>query len=147
MPIRLILLLLLACAQLCAQSWDSLRQLKPGERLRVIEKSGEERSGEFAAVTADTLSLRTSKGTETVSRTNVRLVQSRNGSRRLRNLAIGIAVGVVIGVAVDQTAGAYLRNETGESGGVRTATYAGPIALCGGIGAAVPAFRTVYRAK
>jgi len=144
---RLILLVLLACGSLCAQSWDRLHEFKPGDRIRVVEKSGGERSGEFTAVTADSLSLRTAKGAETVSRPNVRLVQVRSGSRRARNLAIGLAVGVVIGLAVDQTAGTYLRNETGESGGVRTATYAVPIALCGGIGAAMPASRTVYKAK
>jgi len=140
-----IILSLTCCASFGAQSWDNLRELKPGDPVRVVNNVGEERTGAFAAVTADSIALRTGKGEVRVSRADVRLVQMRSGSRRMRNMAIGAAIGLGIAVVVDQTLGRYLRNESGD--GRRAVTYAAPIVVCGGIGAAIPGYRTVYRAK
>jgi hypothetical protein len=80
-----------------------------------------------------------------IERNKVRRVQVRSGARRVRNLVIGAAIGLAVGVTVDQTVGAYLRNETGDSG--RGITYAAPIVVFGGIGAALPGYRTVYRMR
>jgi hypothetical protein len=52
-----------------------------------------------------------------------------------------------VGVTVDRTLGEYLRNEGHGSGLSRAVTYIAPIALLGGIGAAFPAYRTVYHAR
>ncbi len=86
---RLLLLLLLSALHLYAQqSWDALRQLKPGVRVRVLE---------------------------------------------------------IVGATVDQTLGAYFRNESGETSGARAVTYVAPTALFGGIAAAMGSWQTVYK--
>ena len=98
-------------------------------------------------VTADTISLASGTGTVTIEKARVRRVQVRSGSRRVRNAIIGAAIGVAVEVVIDQTVGAYVRNETGETTGARAGTYLAPVALFGGLGCAFPAYRTVYRVK
>lgn len=131
---------------LFAQSWDGLHGLKPGERVNVLDAAGQEHKGTFAAVSDDAISLDTAKGQVAIGRPQVRRVQVRSSSRRVRNLLIGVAVGAAVGATVDQTLGVYFRNESGESAGTRAVSYVAPIALFGGLGA-LPAYRTVYRAR
>jgi len=60
-------------------------------------------------------------------------------------MAIGAAIGLGVAIAVDQTVGRYLRNETGDSG--RAITYIAPIGLFGAISAAMSPYRTVYQSR
>ena len=64
----------------------------------------------------------------------------------MRNVLIGAGIGVALGVTIDQTLGAYFRNEAGENDGARALTYIAPIAIFSAIGAALPSYRTIYRA-
>ena len=97
------------------------------------------------AFSNDTISVQTGKGVVAIDRARVRRVQVRSHALRARIAVIGAAVSVAVGAVVDQTLGAYLRNETGASG--RAVTYIAPIALFGGIAALVPPYRTVYHAR
>ena len=143
---RLLLLLLLSALQLYAQqSWDALRQLKPGLRVRVLEIAGTEHKGTFGGVSAGAITLQTDKGEAIVERTFVRRVEVPSGARRTRNVVIGAAIGIAVGAAVDQTLGAYFRNESGETAGARAVTYIAPTGLFGGIAAAMGSWRTVYK--
>jgi hypothetical protein len=126
--------LLLAGAPLAAQSWDALRGLE-GHHIKVLD----------VGVSADSIAVQDGKNRIVMDRTKVKRVQVRSGARRVRNIAIGAAIGVAIGLTIDQTVGTYLRNETGDSG--RGITYAAPIVAFGGIGAALSAYRTVYRVR
>ena len=128
---------------LCGQSWDTLKSLKPGESIKVLDSAGKESKGAFRAVGDAAITLAGGSAEISIERSRIRRIQVRAGSRRLRNVLIGTGIGLAIGITVDQTLGTYLRNETGDSG--RAATYAAPIILFGGIGAALPAYRTVYR--
>lgn len=140
-------LTLLACGlPLSAQSWDALRELKPGEAISVLDTTGHQRKGAFTAFSTDAIKLQTGGGEVSIENARVRRVQVRSKARRVRNAVIGLAIGVAVGVAVDQTLGTYLRNEGGQSGGGRAVTYIAPIALFGGLGA-LPAYRTLYRAR
>ncbi len=141
------ILALLACGvPVRAQSWDALRELRPGDQVKILDAAGNENKGAFAAFANDSVSVRSGRGSVVaVERARVHRVQVRSRSRRVRNALIGAAIGVAVGVAVDQTLGAYLRNETGESG--RAVTYIAPIALFGAVAAAMPAYRTIYRAR
>lgn len=136
---------LLCGCSVYAQSWDELRGLSAGERVRVLDTTGREHKGAFTAVTADAISVQTGKSEVAIEKARVRRVQVRSGARRVRNAVIGAAIGVAIGVTVDQTLGVRLRNESDKSG--RPVTYLAPIGLFGGIGAAIPAYRTVYRVR
>jgi hypothetical protein len=132
---------------LAGQSWDELRSLKVGEEIKVQDTKGQESKGAFRSVSADAIALTTGKSEASIERSRVRRVQVRSGSRRARNAAIGAAVGVAIGVAVDQTLGAFFRNEGGQNEATRALTYIAPIGLLGGLGGAFPAYRTVYKAR
>ena len=129
-----------------AQPWDALRELKPGDRVKISDAQGRDRTGSFMAFTPDSISLETGNGSVAIQRPEVRRVQVRSNARRARNIAIGAAIGIAIGVTADQTVGAYVRNETGESGGARALTYILPAALFAAIPALLPAYRTIYRA-
>jgi len=145
MPLRALTLFLLSTAAY-AQYWDSLHDLKPGDPIVVMDTDGNDHKGLFRAYTADTIRLDTGKGEQAITRARVRRVQVRTSSRRLRNLLIGAGIGVAVGLTIDHTLGTYFRNEAGESAGARALTYVAPIAVFSGIGAALPGYRTVYRA-
>jgi len=132
---------------LSAQSWEMLRGLKPGDRVKVQEAGGQEHSGALRAVSADAISLAEGKGEVAIEKAKVRTVKVRASGRRVRNLLIGAAIGVAVGATVDNTLGTYFRNESGQTGAARAVTYIAPIAIFGGIGAALPGYRTVYKAK
>lgn len=143
-----ILLAFVSCAlPLAAQSWDDLRGLKPGDRVKVQDTAGQERKGKFRAVSANAISIESGKSEVSVERARVRRVQVKSSARRWRNVAIGAGIGLVLGLVVDQTLGAYIRNESVESSGVRALTYIAPIGLFAGVGAASAGYRTIYRAR
>jgi hypothetical protein len=128
-----------------AQSWDTVRGVQPGERVKVREIGGNERKGTVVAVTPEAIALATGKTQVSLDRARVKRVQIHSGTRRARNIAIGAGIGLALGVVVDQTLGQYLRNEVGDSG--RPLMYVIPIGLFGGIGAAMSPYRTIYRVK
>ncbi|HLY19869.1 MAG TPA: hypothetical protein VKR61_21730 [Bryobacteraceae bacterium] len=142
---KLILALLAAGLSLQAQPWDALRALGAGDRIKVTDNAHREYQGTFQASSDRAISLETRKGPVEIERARVRRVELRSSSRRLRNVVIGVGIGVAVGVAVDQTLGTFLRNETGDD--KRALMYVAPIGLFGGIGAALPAYRTIYRAR
>jgi hypothetical protein len=143
--IRCFLTIIACVVPLCAQSWDTLQVLKPGDAVRVVDIGGQEVKGSFSAATPDSLTIQSHGSAQSIEKAKIRLVKVRSSGRRLRNLLIGAGIGVAIGVTADQTIGALLRNENGESN--RPLMYIAPVALFGGIGAAIPAYRTIYRAR
>ena len=145
--VRLWILVGLAALSAFAQSWETLRGLKSGDLVKVQDTSGREHSGAFRTVSADTISLVSGQGEVAIDKTKVRMVKVRASGRRLRNLLIGAAIGVAVGATADNTLGTYFRNESGETSAARAVTYIAPIAIFGGIGAALPAYRTVYQAR
>ena len=141
--LRLILCLAFAFS-LSGQSWEAVRSLPAGARVRVREIGGRELKGNLAAVSAESLSVASPNGAVSVERARVARVQVNRKSRRFRNTAIGAAIGLGLGIAVDATLGVYLRNEG--AGGGRALMYIAPIGVFGAIGAALSPYATVYRA-
>src|ERR1044071_8631316 len=129
MLLRLFAILTLASSAAFSQSWDSLRELKPGDRVVILDRTGNDHKGEFRSYTADTIRITNGKGEDAIERTKIRRVQVRASSRRLRHVLIGAGIGVGIGITVDQTFGTYFRNESGQSEGARALTYVAPIAI------------------
>ena len=130
-----------------AQSWDALRELKPGDRVVVSERGGAEHAGTFVSFAPEAIAIETKRGAVSLERAHVAKVRVRSQARRGRNAAIGAAIGLAVGLTTDQTLGTYFRNESGESGAARAATYVAPIALFTAIPAMLPAYRTVYKAR
>jgi hypothetical protein len=135
------------CFSVSAQSWETLRGLRAGDRVKVQETGGQEHSGALRAVSADAIRLAVGTSEVAVERAKVRTVKIRSSARRVRNLLIGAAIGLVIGVTVDNTLGTYFRNESGETDAARAVTYVAPVAIFAGIGAALPGYRTVYKVR
>jgi len=141
----LLIAAIVSALPLAAQSWDVVRGLRPGDRVKVLDTSNKERKGKVAAVTADAISLDSGKTQLSIDRANVRRVQIHSGNRRLRNLAIGAAVGLAVGVVTDKTLGQYVRNEFADE--YRALYYVVPIGLFGGIDAALAPYKTIYRVR
>jgi hypothetical protein len=142
----LILGLLLCGLPVYAQPWSTLRSLAPGDRVKVRDTEGATYSGRFRAVSETGISVETGQREVSIERGRVRRVQVRSGARRVRRILIFSGIGLGVGVAADYTAGAYIRNEGSETTGQRALTYLAPVALFGGISAAFPAYRTIFRA-
>jgi hypothetical protein len=125
------------------KSWDNLGRLQAGAKIEVVTAHGSDR-GAFASFSNEAIVVRTNRGERSFPRNEVLRVVSREKSRRVRNLLIGIGVGAAIGLVTDSTLGAYLRNESNPEG-ARALIWTLPIGFCGAIGAAIPSYPAVYR--
>lgn len=133
----------LVLAASASKGWENLGRLNPGAPIEVVTGSRGE-TGEFAASSSESLTIRTPGGERKFLRPEVVQVVARGQSRRARNLLIGIGVGAGIGLLTDQTLGRYLRNESNPPG-ARPLIWGIPITAGGGIGAAIPSYRVIYR--
>lgn len=139
------LLAVLAIAvPLLAQSWEPVRALGAGARVKVSETSGVEHRGNVTAVTPDAITIATGSAALSIERTKVSRVRVHGKSRRARNIAIGAGIGVGVAVALDLTFGRYFRNEGADNH--RALTYIVPIGVFTAIGAALSPYKTIYRA-
>ena len=133
----------LVLAAPASKTWESLGRLRSGTPIQVVASDHAE-SGEFVSISSESLTIRTDRGERRFPRPQVLRVDSRGQSRRVRNILIGVGVGAAIGLVTDQTLGTYLRNESNPSN-ARALMWSLPLALCGGIGAALPISRVIYR--
>ena len=127
-------------------SWIEVQALEKGQTIKIATKSGQTHKGAFVGLTDASLVILGGTTEISVGKAEVLQVQAKSGGRRARNVLIGAGVGLALGVVIDQTVGRYLRNEPGETTGSRVATIALPPVVLGGIAAAFPGYRTVYRA-
>ena len=126
-----------------SRKWESLGQIRSGALIEVITSDRAEK-GEFMSSSTESLTIHTLRGEQKFLRPEVVRVVSRTQSRRTRNLLIGVGLGAATGLVIDQTLGAYLRNESNPAN-ARPLIWAVPIALFGGIGAAVPSYSVIYQ--
>jgi len=134
-----------APAQSDKDSWDNLRQLRPGQKVEVVDTHVKTVTGKFVSFTDEAISLRAGKSEENVARAEVVRVSVRDTSHRTRNMLLGAGIGG--GIALAATAVPLMANSNeGNSCGV---CVAGIVAGFGG-GAAlgmIPGDRTIYRVK
>lgn len=126
-----------------AKTWESLGSLNAGTSIEVVTKARVEK-GEFVSSSADSLTIHTKLGEQKFPRQDVLRVMAHAHSRRVRNILIGAGIGAAVGLVTDQTLGTYLRNESNPPG-ARVVIWTLPIALGGGIGAALPSHSVIYR--
>jgi hypothetical protein len=127
-------------------SWDNLKELRPGQKVTVVDMQMKELKGEFVAVTDESISLRVNKSEQTVERAGVLRVSLRDTSKRTRNMLIGAAIGVGAALAITVPLEIQQSNE----GNSLAAVMAGATAAAGGAGAgigSIPGSRTIYRVK
>ena len=93
-----------AIAQPSTGNWSALRELAPGTELRIAMAAGRTVRGRLQSATAESVSVNSDKGQETIPRAEIRRVESKRGHRgrnTLIGLAIGAGGGLGVGAAVD----------------------------------------------
>ena len=139
----LIIGIVLATAVQAQESqWQNLAQVKRGTKIQVVERSLKSTSGRFLRVSETDLTLKVDRNEVVVPRNQVYRV-SVSGKNRKRNMLIGLAAGAAAGVALGA---AIMERENGYAAAVAGSTV-GFAGIGTGIGAAVPAAKTVYRAE
>jgi hypothetical protein len=146
-----LLLLLMApgfgLAQFSQNNWDNLKQLAPGQQIRLVLNDAKSYRGQFRAVSDEAIMARVATGEQTFERQNVLRVSAKGKSRRGRNVLIGAAIGAGLGgVAVGMDCH-YGRGGCGAAGAVLGAPFAA--ALGAGFAAVIPTggWHDVYRAR
>jgi len=123
--------------------WQDLSRLKSDDRIEVITASGGEK-GEFVSSSTESLTIRAGGSEKRFERSMVMQVVSRSRSHRIRNILIGAGIGTAIAGVTDGTLGVYLRNESNPDN-ARALIWTLPIAAGVGLGAALPAHKTIYK--
>jgi hypothetical protein len=132
-------------------AWNNLKQLTPGQQVRVVVNNNKSFKGQFQSTTDDAIIIR-SKGTDqTLSRSSVQVVSSRRAGHRGRHAliggAIGAGAGLGIGAAVDNDCSPNSIVCTGNKGKAILTPVFG--LLGAGIGAVLPAggWQEIYRSS
>jgi hypothetical protein len=145
---------LLVSSSLCGAqnpAWNNLKQLTPGQQVRVVANNNKSLKGQFQSSNDDAIIIR-SKGTDqSLSRSIVQLVSSRRVGHRGRRVLIGAAIGAGAGLGI----GAAIDNDCSPnsivcSGDKGKAILTPVFGLLGaGIGALLPAggWQEVYRSN
>lgn len=81
-------------------NWDAVRQFAAGQAIRVSMAGGRSAQGTFMSATDSELLVSTAKAQETVARADVTRVATKGKNHRVRNAAIGLAVGAGAGLGV-----------------------------------------------
>jgi hypothetical protein len=82
-------------------NWDNVKQLLPGDEVKVVLKDAKPRRGLLQTVTDGDLVLRLATGDQTFARQNILRVSSKGQSHRGRNAAEGAAIGALgVGAAI-----------------------------------------------
>ena len=144
----LLLLLLIpgfGLAQSSHDNWDNLKQLRPGQKIEVVDSSMKSLRGPFVSVSEEAITLQVGKSQESIERAKVVRVSVRDTSHRTRNMLLGS--GILGGIALAAAAvplGAS--SNEGNSCGVCVAVIAAGFGGGAGLGA-IPGSRRVYRIK
>lgn len=120
-------------AQSPQANWDNLKQLAPGQQIRVVLTDAKAYTGQLHSVSDEGLVIRTGGGEQTVERQNILRVSSQGKSHRGRNALIGLAVGAGAGVVVGVASPELGQGKCGQG----SCTNAESAALAGFLGAAV----------
>ncbi len=124
-------------------NWDNLKELRPGQKIEVVDSNMKTFNGTFVSASDEAISLRSGKGEESVLRAHVVRVSVRDDSHRARNMLL--ASGVIGGIVLIPCA-IVLVQQSNE--GNSSAACAAAIAAGFGGGAAlgaIPRNRTIYR--
>jgi len=126
-------------------NWNSLKTLKPGQEIRVVQADGKRTEGTFAGFSDAALSVRTDRIVAVAKDSVVRVYRKPRLSRSVRTV-LGAGIGVAFGAVLNATIGQYLRNEAHDTS---AAVWIGAGAAAGaGIGAASGGSeRIVYRRR
>jgi hypothetical protein len=127
-------------------SWDNLKELRPGQKIEVTDLGFTSVKGEFIAFSSDEISLRTDKSAVSILKANVRSVKNREKHHRVRSVVLGALLGAAGGAG----AGAVIASSAADSSEVSYGAYIGFLVGAGGgaaLGAARPSPVTIYEIR
>jgi len=149
----LLLLLLAAGPSLRAaekSDWGNLKQVAPGQTIKVKATDGKSSQGELESVSDDALALRLAGGDRSFPRETVQRVSIKRDGHRGKHALIGAVIGagggLGAGIAVDQCTPTVIVCTGNQGKAILTPGFA---LLGAGIGALLPAggWREVYRSR
>ncbi|MBI4480653.1 MAG: hypothetical protein HY651_11575 [Acidobacteria bacterium] len=149
LSLGVLMLSITAAAQVQEESWDTLRTLRFGQKIQVVDQKLKSQEGTFVGFSDEAISLRVSQDEVAVQRVDVLRVTSLKGMGRGKHTLIGLAVGGVGGLAVGLALGSLFTepNEGLKDPAFLPAFIGLGAGIGAGIGAALPAGRTtIYRA-
>lgn len=135
-------------------NWNNLKQLAPGDEIKIVLKNMKSYKGKFQTLSDEGIAVRLGKRSQTFARQDVFRVSTKGKSHRLRNTLIGAAIGAGAGLGfgqwVDGTADCgficFASSDAGKK--IFTPSFAVVGAI---VGAALPArrwrWRDLYRAR
>jgi hypothetical protein len=134
-----------ALAQSAKNSWDNLKQLVPGDEIRIVLNDARSYQAKFESISDEAITVRLAAGEQSFARQDILRVSAKGNSHRLRNALIGAGIGAgIAGV------GAGVNYSHDPESGTIAAVVGIPIgALVGaGVGAVMPTggWHDVYRA-
>ena len=129
-------------------NWNNLKQLAPGEEIKIVLNNMKSYKGKFQSVSDEAIVVRLGKRGQTFARQNVLRVSTKGKSHRRRNTLIGAAVGAGVGFGVGARVDRSLRWIASPNAGEEVGT---PLfAIVGAIvGALLPTrrWRDLYRTR
>jgi hypothetical protein len=131
--------------------WNNLKQLSPGQPVRVLVNSRKSFKGQFRSVTDDAVIVHANGADRTLSRSDVQEISSRHPGHRGRHVLIGAAIGagagLGMGAAIDNDCSSQSIVCTGNKGKAILAPVLGLVGA--GIGALLPAgsWQQIYRSN
>jgi hypothetical protein len=78
-------------------NWDNLKGLAPGDDIRIVLNDAKSYGAKFQSVSDAAIVVRLLTGEQTFTRESVLRVSTKGQSHRLRNAALGAAIGVGLG--------------------------------------------------
>jgi hypothetical protein len=122
-------------------AWNNLKQLSPGQQVRVVLNGKKPFKGQFQSVTDDAIVIRGNEGDQTLSRSSVQQVSSRRPGHRGRHALIGAGIGAGAGLGTGAAIDSHCSSQsivcTGNKGKAILTPVFGLIGA--GIGALLPA--------
>lgn len=116
-------------------SWEDLKQLEVGHKIKIVDMSLKAWEGRLVSVSDESITVRPKDGEVTVERANVLRVTDLKRSSHARNAAIGFVIGAVLGATRDTEGNAYKAVLAASFGGIGA-----------GVAALVPSHPALYRA-
>ena len=152
--VALLLLNLLICCSLGVAenpAWNNLKQLTPGQQIKVVLNGNKTVKGQYQSSTDDAITIWSKGADQTLSRTDVIQVSSRRTGHRGRHALIGAAIGAGAGLGT----GAAIDNDCSPNSFICTGNKGKAILtpvfglLGAGIGALLPTggWQEIYRSK
>lgn len=114
-----------AVAQNNQASWENLRGLRAGQKIKIVDSSSKKHSGNFESISDSAIVIKETSGESSIQKQDVRSVKLMRSNRRLRNSLIYAGIGAGAGAGI----GAGVWESHGFLGGKGTGA-----AVCAGIG-------------